>query len=510
MGSIQTKSNHERVASNTLFLYLRMLILMGITFYTSRVVLNALGEVDYGVNNVVAGFVSMFVMFSHTMSGAISRYITFSLGQDDKERTKAVFSNALLIQMGLGVVIFVVGEILMVWFLNHKMDVPPERMHAANIVLQLSLINFILNLFRAPFDACIVAHERMSVYAYLGLLEGLFNLVIALIVKHSNTDRLILYATLNLMAVVLVILMYVTYSRLKFDECRLVWAPEKKLIVEMLGFSGWNFVGVMAGVLRGQGINMLLNLFCGPVVNAARGLAMQVDKAVTRFSSSFVMAINPQITKNYAAGQREEYERLTMTGSKISFLLLFFLCLPVLMQTGYLLDLWLVKVPEHTRLFVILILCQALVDSFSTPLITLLLATGDIGRYQILVGGATLLNFPLAYLLLYLGFMPESTVCSIIAISVVTLSLRLYCLHRQIGFPVKKYLCRVTLVALRVVLLSIILPLAMNTLWTTTSISVFVLKVVAMETVALVVIVWLGLNKAERHFIYNTIKKKLK
>ena len=395
--------NHERVAHNTLFLYIRMLILMLINLYTSRVILNALGVTDYGIHNAVSGFVAMFVMFSNTMSTAISRYITFSLGKDDAARTKAVFSNALLIQVGLAVLIFIAGEVVLYWFLNHKMHIPPERMGAANVVLQLALIQFILLLFRTPFDACIVAHERMSVYAYLGIFEGLFGLAIALIVSHSTTDRLILYTALTVLLAIIVLAMYYLFCRRNFEECRLVWSPQRQLMAEMLGFSGWNFLSVMSGVMRSQGINLLLNVFCGPAINTARGLAMQVNKAVVRFSQGFITAITPQITKNYAIGNKPEYEHLAMTGSKVAFLLSFFSSLPIVMETDTLLGLWLIHVPAHTSLFVILILCQVMVDSFSNPLITLLLATGDIRKLTIMVSCTTLLCFPLAYLLLWLG-----------------------------------------------------------------------------------------------------------
>lgn len=502
-------NNHERVAHNTLFLYIRMFILMLINLYTTRVILKALGETDYGIHNVVSGFVAMFIMFSNTMSTAISRYITFSLGKDDTARTKSVFSNALLIQAGLALFVFIVGEVALVWFLNHKMDIPPERMDAANIVLQLALMQFIFLLFRPPFDACIVAHERMSVYAYLGIFEGLSGLIVAQIVAHSSTDRLVLYTALTVVLAVVVLALYYGFCRINFEECRLVWSPNRQLVAEMLGFSGWNFLGVMAGVMRTQGINMLLNVFCGPTVNAARGLAMQVNKAVTRFSQGFITAINPQITKNYAIGNKAEYEHLAMTGSKIAFLLSFFSSLPLVMETDTLLGLWLVKVPAHTCLFVIFILCQVMVDSFSNPLITLLLATGDIRKLTVTVSCTTLLCFPLAYLLLWLGLFPESTICGVVAISMVTLCIRLHILHEQLDFPVRTYVSRVLLVALRVVVPSVALPLLLKVIWPSTTIGAAILRIVLMEVFAFIVIVTIGLTRKERLFIINAIRKKL-
>ena len=390
----EISDNHKRIAKNTVFLYLRMLFLMIITLYTSRVILYSLGVVDYGVHNAVAGFVSMFQMVSHTMSGGISRFITFSLGQGDRERTKRVFSNAFFIQAGLSVLLFVVCEIFFVWFVNNKMTIPPERLGAANVVLHISMVNFILSLFRTPYDACIVAHEKMSTYAYLGIFEGLAGLVTAMVVKYSSTDRLILYSSMHLIIAITILMMYAVYSRRHFYESHFVWAPDKKLIGEMLGFSGWNFFGVMTGVMRGQGINMLLNVYCGPAVNAARGLALQVDKAVTKFASNFMTAVRPQITKNYAVGNRAEYERLTMTSSKLAFLLLMMFNIPIIANTQYILDLWLVKVPGHTCLFCQLILVSAMINTLSTPLVTLLLATGKIRKYQLVVGMCTLLNFP--------------------------------------------------------------------------------------------------------------------
>lgn len=506
----EISDNHKRIAKNTVFLYLRMLFLMIITLYTSRVILYSLGVVDYGVHNAVAGFVSMFQMVSHTMSGGISRFITFSLGQGDRERTKRVFSNAFFIQAGLSVLLFVVCEIFFVWFVNNKMTIPPERLGAANVVLHISMVNFILSLFRTPYDACIVAHEKMSTYAYLGIFEGLAGLVTAMVVKYSSTDRLILYSSMHLIIAITILMMYAVYSRRHFYESHFVWAPDKKLIGEMLGFSGWNFFGVMTGVMRGQGINMLLNVYCGPAVNAARGLALQVDKAVTKFASNFMTAVRPQITKNYAVGNRAEYERLTMTSSKLAFLLLMMFNIPIIANTQYILDLWLVKVPGHTCLFCQLILVSAMINTLSTPLVTLLLATGKIRKYQLVVGMCTLLNFPIAWILLYLGFPPESTVCTIIFISFISLMLRVYFLHEMVQFPVIKYLKNVVLLCFVSWGLATIVPLLLNMLVTTDSVLILVLKVLVIEVSSLFIIYYIGLTSAERNFLISIVKSKLR
>ncbi len=502
--------NHKRIAKNTVFLYLRMLFLMMITLYTSRVILYSLGVVDYGVHNAVAGFVSMFHMVSNSMSGGISRFITFSLGQGDRERTQRVFSNAFFIQSGLSVLLFVVCEIFFVWFVNNKMTIPPERLQAANVVLQISMTIFILNLFRTPYDACIVAHEKMSTYAYLGIFEGLAGLVTAMVVKYSTSDRLIVYSLMHLIIAVIVLLMYAFYCRRHFYESHFVWAPDKKLIGEMLGFSGWNFFGVMSGVMRGQGINMLLNVYCGPAVNAARGLALQVDKAVTKFSTTFMTAVRPQITKSYAVGNRAEYERLTMTSSKLAFLMLMLFNIPIIANTSFILNLWLVKVPAHTCLFCQLILIQTLVNSFSTPLISLLLATGKIRKYQLVVGTCTLLNFPVAWVLLYLGFPPESTVCTIIFISMISLMLRVYFLHEMVQFPVMKYLKNVVLMCVLSWGLATIAPLLLNMLVETDSILILIIKVLVIEVCSLLSIYYVGLTNAEREFLVSLIKSKLR
>ena len=498
--------NHKRIAKNTVFLYVRMLFLMIITLYTSRVILYSLGVVDYGVHNAVAGFVSMFQMVSHTMSGGISRFITFSLGLGDREQTKRVFSNAFFIQAGLSILLFIVCEIFFVWFVNNKMTIPPERLTAANVVLHISMINFILSLFRTPYDACIVAHEKMSTYAYLGIFEGLAGLVTATVVRYATGDRLIVYSSMHLIIAIIILLMYAVYCRRHFYESHFIWAPDKKLIGEMLGFSGWNFFGVMTGVMRGQGINMLLNVYCGPAVNAARGLALQVDKAVTKFASNFMTAVRPQITKNYAVGNRAEYERLTMTSSKLSFLLLMMFNIPIIANTQYILDLWLVKVPEHTCLFCQLILVSAMVNTLSTPLVTLLLATGKIKKYQLVVGMCTLLNFPVAWILLYLGYPPESTVCTIIVISLISLMLRVYFLHDMLQFPVIKYLKNVVLLCLVSWVLASIIPLLLNMMMATDSI----LEVIVIEVFSLFIIYYIGLTTAERHLLSSMIKSKLK
>ena len=377
-------TNNKRIAKNTLLLYFRMLFLMLVSLYTSRVVLNALGVEDFGIYNVVGGVVAMFTMLSGSLSAAITRFITYELGTGNQENLKKIFSSAVTIQIGLAVVIILLAEAGGVWFLNVKMNIPEARMIAANWVFQFSILTFAINLISVPYNASIIAHERMSAFAYISILEAIGKLAIAYLITVSPIDRLIFYALLMCVVALLIRLVYGYYCKKHFAECTYHFLWNKNLLKRMFGFAGWNFIGASSAVLRDQGGNVVINLFCGPAVNAARGIAFQVNTAVHGFVTNFMTALNPQITKSYASGDREYMMTLIFQGARLSFYMLLVLSLPILVNTHYILALWLKIVPEHTVLFVQLILLFGLSESISNPLITAMLATGKIRNYQII------------------------------------------------------------------------------------------------------------------------------
>lgn len=371
-----TTENNKRIAKNTLLLYFRMLFLMAVSLYTSRVVLNALGVEDFGIYNVVGGVVAMFSVLSGSLSAAISRFITYELGKGNQENLNKIFSSAVTIQLILSGIIILLAETIGMWFLNAKMNIPEVRMEAANWVFQFSILTFAINLISIPYNASIIAHEKMSAFAYISILEAVGKLTIAYLITIAPIDKLIFYAILMCVVALVVRFTYGNYCKRHFSECTYHFVWDKQLLKQMFGFAGWNFIGASSAVLRDQGGNVVINLFCGPAVNAARGIASQVNNAVNQFVVNFMTALNPQITKSYAAGNKEYMMTLIFQGARLSFYMLLLLSLPILVNTHYILVLWLKIVPEHAVFFVQLILIFALSESISQPLITAMLATG--------------------------------------------------------------------------------------------------------------------------------------
>lgn len=455
------QENTKRIAKNTLMLYVRMLFGMLVSLYTSRVVLQALGVEDYGIYNVVGGVVAMFSLLSGSLSAAVSRFLTFELGRKDLERLKKVFSSALCVHALLALVVLILSETIGLWFLNYKMNIPAERMIAANWVFQFSLFSFLLGLFSVPYNASIISHERMGIFAFVGIGDTILQLCIVLFVAYGgiNADKLILYSGLLVLKGLLFQLFYFYYCCKSFEECRFRLVLDKPLLKDMTGFAGWNFIGASSAILRDQGGNILLNLFYGPALNAARGIANQVNSAIGAFVGNFMVALNPQITKSYAAAEYDYMFSLIFKGARFSFYLLLWLALPVLLNTQYILSIWLNVVPEHAVFFVQLVLIFSMCEAISNPLVTVMLATGKIRNYQIIVGGLQMMNFPLSYLFLKIGFLPEVVVMIAIVLSLVCLVARLIMLRGMIQLPVSRFLHNVCGKIFLVTVFSVSIPL---------------------------------------------------
>lgn len=453
--------NTKRIAKNTLMLYVRMLFGMLVSLYTSRVVLQALGVEDYGIYNVVGGVVAMFSLLSGSLSAAVSRFLTFELGRNDLVRLRKVFSSALCVHTLLALFVLVLSETLGLWFLNYQMNIPADRMIAANWVFQFSLFSFLLGLFSVPYNASIISHERMSIFAFVGIGDTLLQLGIVLFIALGEiySDKLIVYASLLVVKGLLFQLFYFYYCRKSFKECRFRLSLDKQLLKEMTGFAGWNFIGASSAILRDQGGNILLNLFYGPALNAARGVANQVSNAIGSFVGNFMIALNPQITKSYAAAEYGYMFSLIFRGARFSYYLLLWLALPVLLNTQYILSIWLNVVPEHAILFVQLVLVFSMCEAISNPLITVMLATGKIRNYQIVVGGLQMMNFPLSYIFLKMGFLPEIIVMVAISLSLICLGARLILLRDMIQLPVARFLRYVCGNIIVVTILSLTVPL---------------------------------------------------
>ena len=491
-------------------LYVRMLFMMFMGLYTSRIVLQALGESDYGIYNVVGGMVAMFTIISGALNSAVSRFITFEMGKGEGARLNKVYSTAVIIQIVLAAVVVAVAEPVGLWFIDNEMTISPERIPAARWVLHFSLLAFVVNLMSVPQMASITAHERMSAYAWIGILDGLLRFGVALLISCSGHDRLVAYAALIAVSVLIVRMAYGIYCRLHFPECRFRPVFDRPLMKEMFSFAGWNFIGVTAGVLRDHGGNILVNVFSGSVaVNAARGVALQLSNAVQSFVTNFMTAVNPQITKSYAAGEKGYMFSLMRKSSRMAYYLLLIIVLPVIFNVDYLLSIWLDEVPAGSASFARLFLILALSESLSGPLITGTQATGKIRDYQILVGGLIMLNFPVSYIFLKAGAAPEVTVVVAIVISQICLFARLYMLRRLTEFPVGEYLIKVYLNVLIVTLTAVILPLALMR-YMPGGLTGFLLDVPLCIVCAALAVLFKGCSSAERKELWNMIRRRVR
>jgi len=502
----QHTENTKRIAKNTLFLYGRMIFGMLVALYTSRVILNALGVEDFGIYNVVGGFVAMFSLISSALTSSVSRFITFELGGNNQKGLKDVFSTSLLIQISLSVVILIVAETVGLWFVNYKLVIPADRIYAANWVFQASILGFILGLMSTPYNAVIVAYEKMDIYAYLGLLQIFLNLGIVLFIAYApfDFDRLIVYSILMVSVGLVMQAIYWSYCYRHFQESRVLPKFNRKSWKEMSSFAGWNAIGCTAGILKDQGVNVLLNLFFGPVVNAARGIAGSVSGAVGQFTGNFMTAVNPQITKSYASKDYGYMFSLVERGSRFGYYIMLILSIPVILEAPYILTLWLKQYPENTVIFVRFVLCYSLLEVLSSTLITLQVATGKIRNYQIAVGGLLLMNFPLSWVALHFGAAPYAVYIVAIAVGIGCLLLRLWFLRKMCGLSMGEYMKRVIANVALTTVCAFTIPFAVYMLMSPGLPRLIVVGIIAILTASLSVL-FVGCTYAERHFILEKV-----
>jgi len=505
-----TSSNNKRIAKNTMMLYFRMLLTMGVSLYTVRVVLDTLGTVDYGLYNVVGGVVAMFAFLSGTMASASQRFFAFELGRNNPEQLKKTFSMTMNIYILIGVIILALAETIGLWFLNNKMTIPPERMDAAHWVYQFSILSFMMTMFTIPYNAAIIAHEEMKIYAWVSILEVILRLLIVYLLVVFSFDKLQLYAILVFAITTLITFIYRLYCKRKFEECTYSFYWNQRLFSEIATYSGWNLLGSMASIFKNQGVNIILNLFFDPVVNAARAIAYQLYTRINQFVTNFFTAVNPQLVKYYAAKEKEKMFDLIFKSAKLAFFLLFLITTPIILNTHFILTIWLKEVPPYVVLFTRLVLINALIDSLAMPLITSALATGRIKWYQITVGGTMLLNLPLSYVLLQNGLPAVTPFYVGIAIAIVNLFLRLILLRNMIQLPLKDFINKVILRA--VFVSSVVYGIALiylNYHPETDNLLSFVTTLLAGFVLSLATIYTIGLTQTDRSLITNLVNKKL-
>ena len=502
--SITSESN-KRIAKNTGMLYFRMLLTMIVSLYTSRVVLNTLGIEDFGIYNAVAGFVTMFAFLNNAMASATQRFLAFEIGREDKTKLHNVFNMSINIHVLISLIILILAETIGLWFVKTQLTIPVERMGAVAWVYQFSIAMLMVNMISVPYNAMIIAHERMNVFAWVSIAEVSLKLFIVFVLQWFGFDKLKFYAVLLFGVILLTKFIFGMYCHIKYEESKFRFYWDTPLFKTLFSYASWNLWGNSAGVIMGQGINVLLNIFFGPVVNAAYGIAFRVKGAVNQFVNNFQMALNPPIIKSYAADNLEYMHQLIFRGAKYSFFLLFTLSLPVLLETEIILKLWLKTVPDYTIVFTRLIIVNILIESISRPLMTAAQASGKIRLYQSVVGSLLILNLPISYLFLKLGFPPESSLWIGIVISVIALFVRLKIIRPLVKLNVKEYFKEVLLRIIPTSIIAIIIPvfiiigLQSGFYRLLASVAVSLLSVSAS-------IYFIGLEKTEQTFVDKKIK----
>ena len=507
MSNQTSDNNNKRIAKNTIALYIRTLITLAVGLFTSRVVLNVLGVDNFGIYNVVGGVVGMFNIVTTSLSQSISRYLTFELGRKNKERLRVIFCTSVNIQILMSLVIVILAEAIGVWFLNNKMNIPIERLYAANWVFQFSILAFIVNLISVPYNAALIAHEKMKAFAYVSILEALMKLVIAYLLYVSFMDKLITYAFLLLMVSVIIRIVYGQYCKRNFEECKYSFVFNKKLFSDMSKFAGWNFLASTAYIFNTQGINIISNMFFGVAINAARGIATQVDGITRNFVCNFTTAIRPQIVKSYSVGNTKYMNRLVCSGAKYSYFLMLFFAFPFMFEAETILQVWLKLVPDHSPTFIRLTMIVSLVWLLGDTMYTSIMAIGKLKKYMIYETCITCLVFPVSYFAFYVNMSPDSAYIIYAFAYILLLLLRLWYLKRVEHFPIGFFLKAVIYPVVLSSLVACIAPLTYKCFFYDGSIVSFIISICVCVCSFIISVFFFGLSYEERVLIISKIRK---
>lgn len=462
MGSkINHSNSNKRIAKNTLFLYIRMAIVLVVSLYTTREVLHVLGVEDYGIFNVVSGFVALFAALNSSLSSAANRFYNHSLGEGGESGVSRVYSSTLVIQVFFAIIIFILVEAIGIWYVNNKMVIPHSRLFVAQVLFQYSVVSLILLILQIPYSAAVLAYEKMDFYAVVSILDAILKLVIVFLIKYSSIDKLLFYGTLMLAIHVFNFLMYVIFAKVSFKELYFFRPIDKELTRSMLSFSGWSLLEPVAYSLRGQGTNMVFNYYFGPIVNAANGIATQISTAIHQFAGNFSIAFRPQIIQSYASGEYERSKRLVFSMSKINYFLQLMLIVPLSFEVDYILRLWLGEgVPEYASSFAIYILIVRTINTLNSPLSNLVSATGNISRYKTASAFLVCSIIPLSIILLQMGLNPNSAYIGMVVITIIN---QIVCVRNTcLVFPKltgKEYMIKIVFPCLKHTLSVVIIPL---------------------------------------------------
>lgn len=492
-----------------MMLYLRMILVMVVTIYMSRVVLKVLGVEDYGTYNVVAGAVAFLGFLNSAMSMATQRFFNVEIGKKDGGDLNSVFNMAMNIHVIIGIIVILLAETIGLWLINYKLNIPEGRMFAANCAFQCVVASTFFSIIQVPYNSAIFAYERMNVFAYLSIFEVLLKLGLTFLLFWIDADKLILYSLLMLGVHVLVFFLYSGYVSKKLQGCKihLMWNHDK--FIELSGFMGWNILGQIAQVLTHQGVNMVANVFFGVVLNASMAITNQVNGAFTMFVHNFQTSFRPQIMKSYAAEQYAEMKTLVYRASKTSFFLLYCISMPILLNIDFVLDIWLDTVPEYSAIFCKLLIWSSYLEAISLPLVMAIFATGKNKYYQIFVSLFISLNLVLTWAFLKLGFNPEYIFYIKIVVSMLVIGVRLFFANKQANIGVTEYLKQSILPVVKVVLVTFPFYFVMSNYFETSGHLSMLLITIAFLLIIILSIYFLGLTSGERTFFIKTIRNKI-
>lgn len=507
--SIQTSSNNKRIAKNTLFLYLRTLVTMVVSLYTSRLILVILGIDDFGIYNVVGGIVTFLSFLNSSMASATQRFLNVEMGRNDKVMVNKVFSNALVIHFFIAIVVVLLSETLGVWFLNQHMNIAEERMIAANYVFQFSIATMVTTIISVPYNAVIIANEKMSAFAYISIVEVFLKLVLVLLLVYSPIDKLVTYAGLMFVVSLIIRVIYGIYCKKNFEECRNTkYSPDKRIIKQMVSFSLWTVIGALASISHGQGVSIVMNLFFGVAVNAAFGIANQINQVVGNFVNNFMTALNPQIVKTYSANELTATHNLLSIGCRMGFFLVLFFIVPIIIEAPVLLGLWLKEVPDYAVSFVRLVLTVMLLNSFASPLSAAQGATGHIKNYQIVLTSLGLTHIPIAWLCFKQGLNPNYAMYVYLVIVLIGQSFRIAYVSRSISMPLVPFLKKIIVRCGSVTAFSFAIPIILHLYMPKGLITSFLICMTGGMSVLFFVYA-LGVDCAERMALLNVVKAKI-
>lgn len=504
-------SNSSRIAKNTLALYFRQILIMLVSLYTVRVVLNTLGAEDYGIYNVVAGVVVLFSFVNNAMATSVQRFLNFYLGKNDTEKTRNVYSASLVIHGIICLIFVVLAETAGLWFVNAKLNIPVERNSAAFWCYQAAVITTLANIMRVPYNAVIIAYEKMSFFAGLSIVEAVLKLVVVFLLKITPLDKLIFYSFLLAGVSFIILAIYKFYCNKNFEIAHYKKVQDRGLGKELVSFSGWSLFGAVANVANTQGTNIVLNIFTNVAVNAAMGIANQVNAAVYSFVSNFQTAFNPQLVKSYAAGEKDNLLLLLKRSSKISFFLLYFIVLPVFINCDFLLSFWLKSTPDYAVNFVRLILVLSLIDVFNNPLYTVIYASGNIKKYTIVICCFKFLPLLSILILFMYGAPPEIVLYSQIFWGIIVNVWRLFFINKNLSINLKSFLLDVILRCILILLIT--LPISSIVYHLINKIGIlklFILSCLQICLLNIISIFFIGMSKNERKVLFIYLKEKLK